>query len=113
MNRISLNNKILAILMLVIMLVGTVQPVFAVSSTGTGKWVAGQWDSRIFTTENKNNVGMLLRRLVNYNTGEKITVFCGEHFINSPTGTIESATHSVPSDPAVKRACKVAYFRVV
>ena len=40
MNRISLNNKILAILMLVIMLVGTIQPVFAVSSTGTGKWVA-------------------------------------------------------------------------
>ena len=105
-----INKKILAILMLMTMLVGTIQPVFAVSSTGTGKWVAGQWDSRIFTTENKNNVGMLLRRLVNYNTGEKITVFCGEHFINSPTGTIESVTHSVPSNPAVKRACKVAYF---
>ena len=80
MNRISLNNKILAILMLVIMLVGTIQPVFAVSSTGTGKWVAGQWDSRIFTTENKNNVGMLLRRLVNYTTGEKITTFCRRTF---------------------------------
>ena len=108
-----INKKILAILMLMIMLVGTIQPVFSVSSTGTGKWVAGQWDSRIFTTENKNNVGMLLRRLVNYNTGEKITVFCGEHFINSPTGTIESATHSVPSNPAVQRACKVADCRMV
>ena len=107
-----INKKILAILMLMIMLVGTVQPVFAVSSTGSGKWVAGQWDSRI-TTENKNNVGMLLRRLVNYNTGEKITVFCGEHFINSPTGTIETAKHSVPDTPTIKRACKVAYFRMV
>ena len=71
MNRISLNNKILAILMLVIMLVGTIQPVFAVSSTGAGKWVAGQWDSRIFTTENKNNVGMLLRRLCRITIQEK------------------------------------------
>ena len=84
-----------------------------VGSSGSGKWVAGQWDSRIFTTENKNNVGMLLRRLVNYNTGEKITVFCGEHFINSPTGTIETSEHSVLNTPTIKRACKVAYFRMV
>ena len=51
-----------------------------------------------------------MRRLVNYTTGERITTFCGEHFVNSPTGTIETGTHSVPTDPSVKKACKIAYF---
>ena len=30
--------------------------------------------------KNYNNVGMLLRRLVNYTTGEKITTFCRRTF---------------------------------
>ena len=83
-------KKTLAIIFVIITLFGTTQPIFAVSSSGSGKWVAGQWDSNIYTTDNNGSVGMLLRRLVNYTTGERITVFCAEHFINSPTGTIET-----------------------
>lgn len=103
-------KKIIACMFIAITIFSTAQPIFAVSSSGTGKWVSGQWDSNIFTTDNKTNVGILVRRLVNYTTGERITVFCGEHGINSPTGTIETAEHSVPTDPRVKEACKVAYF---
>ena len=40
------------------------QPIFAVSSSGTGKWVPGQYDSGMRTTDNKTSVGMLIRRLV-------------------------------------------------
>ena len=63
-------RKLLAIMYIIITLFSTVQPIFAVSSSGTGKWVAGQWDSQVYTTDNHSNVGMLLRRLVNYTTGE-------------------------------------------
>lgn len=106
----KINKKILAIVFLFLLIFQITQPIFAISSSGTGKWVAGQWDSQVFTTDNKTSVGMLLRRLVNYTTGERITTFCGEHFVNSPTGTIETGTHSVPTDPSVKKACKIAYF---
>ena len=106
----KINKKILTIVFLFLLIFQITQPIFAISSSGTGKWVAGQWDSQVFTTDNKTSVGMLLRRLVNYTTGERITTFCGEHFINSPTGTIETGTHSVPTDPSVKKACKIAYF---
>ncbi|MBR1985101.1 MAG: hypothetical protein IKA31_05095, partial [Clostridia bacterium] len=103
-------KKILSIICLIVTLFCNAQPIFAISSSGTAKWVAGQWDSEVFTTDNKTSVGMLMRRLVNYTTGDMYTTFCGEHFINSPTGTIETGSHSVPTDPLMKRACKVAYF---
>ena len=106
----NIKKKALAIMLLLATFFGVAQPIFAMSTSGTTKWVAGQWDSEVFTTDNKTSVGMLMRRLVNYTTGEKYTTFCGEHFINSPTGTIETGTHSVPTDPLMKRACKVAYF---
>ena len=106
----DLRKKFLAIIFLIVTIFSNVQPIFAISSSGSGKWVAGQWDSNVYTTDNKSDVGMLLRRLVNYETGERITTFCGEHFINSPTGTIETGEHSVPTDPIVRKACKVAYF---
>jgi len=85
LNKFNIRKKFIAIMFLLITLFGTAQPIFAISSSGTGKWVAGQWDSEVFTTDNKTSVGMLMRRLVNYTTGERITTFCGEHFINSPT----------------------------
>jgi len=78
-------KKILSIICLVVTIFCNIQPIFAISTSGTAKWVAGQWDSEVFTTDNKTSVGMLMRRLVNYTTGEKYTTFCGEHFINSPT----------------------------
>lgn len=106
----DIRKKLIAIIFLIITMFSNIQPIFALSSSGSGQWVAGQWDSQVYTTKENGNVGMLLRRLVNYKTGERITVFCGEHFVNSPTGTIETATHSVPTDSKVKEACKVAYF---
>ncbi len=106
----DIRKKLIAIIFLVITIFSNIQPIFALSSSGSGQWVAGQWDSQVYTTDGNGNVGMLLRRLVNYKTGERITVFCGEHFVNSTTGTIETATHSVPTDSKVKEACKVAYF---
>ena len=103
-------KKLMAILFITITLFSTAQPIFAVSSSGTGKWVSGQWDSGIYTTDNKGSAGILLRRLVNYTTGEKLTVFCAEHGVDSPTGTIETGEHSIPTDPKMREACKIAYF---
>ncbi len=106
----NFKKRFLAIICLVMTIFSNGYPIFAMSSSGTAKWVAGQWDSEVFTTDNQTSVGLLMRRLTNYTTGEQYTTFCGEHFINSPTGTIETGTHSVPTDPTMKRACKVAYF---
>lgn len=106
----KLKKKIIALICLVITMFSNVQPIFAMSNSGSEKWVAGQWDSEVFTTDNKTSVGMLMRRLTNYRTGEQYTTFCGEHFIDSPTGEIHTGTHSVPTDPLMKKACKVAYF---
>ena len=103
-------KKLMAILFITITLFSTAQPIFAVSSSGTGKWVSGQWDSGVYTTDNKGSAGILLRRLVNYTTGEKLTVFCAEHGVDSPTGTIETGEHSIPTDPKMRDACKIAYF---
>ena len=103
-------KKLMAILFITITLFSTAQLIFAVSSSGTGKWVSGQWDSGVYTTDNKGSAGILLRRLVNYTTGEKLTVFCAEHGVDSPTGTIETGEHSIPTDPKMREACKIAYF---
>ena len=103
-------KKVIALMFIAITLLSTAQPIFAVTDSGSGKWTAGQWDSNVYTTDNKSNLGMLMRRLVNTTTGEKITVFCAEHGVNSQTGTVETGTHNTPTDPKVKRACKVAFF---
>ena len=108
--KINKLKKLMAILFITITLFSTAQPIFAVSSSGTGKWVSGQWDSGIYTTDNKGSAGILLRRLVNYTTGEKLTVFCAEHGVDSSTGTIETGEHSIPTDPKMREACKIAYF---
>ena len=80
LNKFNIRKKFIAIMFLLITLFGTAQPIFAISSSGTGKWVAGQFDSEVFTTDNKTSVGMLMRRLVNYTTGERITTFCRRTF---------------------------------
>ena len=57
-------KKILAMILLIVTVFSVSQPIFAVSSSGTGKWVPGQYDSGMRTTDNKTSVGMLIRRLV-------------------------------------------------
>ena len=103
-------DKILAMILLMLTLFSIAQPIFAVSSSGTGKWVPGQYDSGIKTTDSKSNVGILIRRLINATTGERLTAFCAEHFVDSITGNVETAQHIKPTDPKMKEACKVAYF---
>ncbi len=55
-------------------------------------------------------MGILIRRLINLDTGEKFTVFCAEHFVDFETGAIENGGYYTPTDPTIKKACKIAYF---
>jgi len=110
LKQINKFKKVLAVMFVLITLFSTAQPIFAVSSSGTGKWVAGQWDSNVYTSDNHSSVGMLLRRLVNYTTKEQLTVFCCEHGVDCTTGEIHTATHNKPTDEKMKQACRVAYF---
>lgn len=104
-------KKILAVILLILTVFSITQPiVFAVSDSGSGRWVPGQYDSGMKTTDSKGSVGILIRRLINTTTKERLTVFCAEHFVDSTTGEIENATHIKPTDPKMKQACKVAYF---
>ncbi len=100
-------KKILAIIFIAMTVFSTAQPIFAVSSSGTGKWVAGQWGSEVFTTDTESPNGMLIRRLVNYTTGERLTVFCCEHGVDCVTGEIHTATHTVPTEAKMKELVKL------
>ena len=67
-------KRILAFILLLITMLSVAQPIFAAS--GTGKWVGGQYASYIRTEDNANSeFGILIRKLINYTTGEKRTVF--------------------------------------
>ncbi len=112
LKKLNIKKKLVAIMFLIITLFGTVQPIFAITfeTSGTTKWVAGQWDSEVFTTDNETSVGMLMRRLTNYKTAEQVTTFCAQHKVDSPTGEIHTGTHSVPTSTALKKACKIAYI---
>lgn len=81
----AINKKIVATLLIVFMLLSNISPIFAASGNGT--WVAGQWASYIYTTDNAGTqFGVLLRNMTNSNTGEKKTVFCSQHGVDIRTG---------------------------
>lgn len=102
-------NKILAVILLVLTLFSIVQPVFAVSGTET--WAGGQYASGMKTTDNQNGTtGVLIRRLINTATNERMTVFCAEHGVDFTTGTAYNGEYYTPTDATIKRACKIAYF---
>ena len=102
-------KKIISFLMLILMLFSVAQPVFAAS--GFGKWVGGQFASYIKTTDNANSqYGVLLRRLINYTTGEQRTVFCAEHGIDFDTGVVYSGEYYTPTNSTLRKACKIAYL---
>jgi len=102
-------QKILALILLMLSIISTMQPVFAVS--GTGKFVGGQYDSGMKTTDNQNtNKGVMIRRLINNTTGEKMTTFCAEYSVNFKTGVIYNGKYYTPTDNTIKKACKVGYF---
>lgn len=110
--KLCLNKRIIAIILLLITLFSNIQPVLAISGSGNENFVGGQFATFIRTTDNANSEnGMLARRLVRMNnTDEKFTVFCVEHGVNFDTGVISNGNYYVPTNPTIKKACKVAYF---
>ena len=104
-------KRILAVILLIITILSITQPIFAVSGSGTATWVGGQYYSGIRTTDHSaNSNGMLIRRLVNSETGEQITVFCSEHGVDFKPGVRVSGSYYIPTDPNMIRACKIAYL---
>lgn len=104
-----INKKIVATLLILFMLLSNISPIFAASGSGT--WVAGQWASYIYTTDNANSkFGVLLRNMTNVNTGEKKTVFCSQHGVDIKTGVKVTGNYYTPTSAIVKKACKIAYF---
>ena len=101
--------KIVATLLILFMLLSNVSPILAASGSGT--WVAGQWASYIYTTDNADTrFGVLLRNMTNVDTGEKKTVFCSQHGVDINTGVRVTGNYYTPTSPEMKKACKIAYF---
>ena len=102
-------KRILAFILLLITMLSVAQPIFAAS--GTGKWVGGQYASYIRTEDNANSeFGILIRKLINYTTGEKRTVFCAEHGVDFKTEVVYNGSYYTPIDSNVRKACKIAYL---
>lgn len=102
-------NKVLTVILLMLTIFSIIQPVFAVSGTGT--WAGGQYASGMKTTDNQNtSTGVLIRKLINTKTNEKMTVFCAEHGIDFKTGTAYNGEYYTPTNTTIKKACKIAYF---
>lgn len=103
------SKGIIAFFLLLLLILNTVQPVFAAS--GTGQFVGGQYDSKMKTTDNQDtDKGVMIRRLINYSTGEKMTTFCAEYSVNFKTGVIYNGEYYTPNDSTIKKACKIAYL---
>ena len=91
-------NKTLAIAMVLIIMLCNVKSVFAISGSGSGNWTGGQYDSYFKTTESiAYNRGILIRKLTNVDTGEKITVFCAEHTEDFVVGTVNNGNYYIYS----------------
>lgn len=100
---------IIAFFLLMLIILNAVQSVLAAS--GTGQFVGGQYDSKMKTTDNQNtDKGVMIRRLINYSTGEKMTTFCAEYSVNFKTGVIYNGEYYTPTDSTIKKACKIAYL---
>ena len=76
-NNLKAIQKIMAILIILLTLLSNCMPIFAAS--GTGSWVGGQYASGMITTDSSNSSGVIIRKLINNGTGEKLTDFCAEH----------------------------------
>lgn len=104
----KLSKKVIAIILLIITMMTSISPVFAVSGSDT--FIASQWATYCSTTESKSDWGILLRRLTNSSTGVSRTVFCSEYGKDIRTGVKETGNYYTPTSQNVKKACKVAYF---
>lgn len=107
--RIKISKKLLSLLMLIITLFGVVQPVIAAS--GSANFVAGQFASYYFTTDNSHTAyGIIIRKIYDRSTSEWKTVFCSEHGIDIATGEVHKGSYTTPTESALRYACKIAYF---
>ena len=108
------NNKIvlkIAIIVICFFMFINKESSYALSGSGSGTWTGGQYDSYMETTESiAYNRGILVRKLTNVDTGEKITVFCAEHTEDFVVGVTNDGIFYEPTDEKVKNACKIAYF---
>jgi len=103
------NKKIVSLMILVVILISAIQPVLAMS--GTADFVAGQFASYMFTTDNSNTkYGITVRRIFNRTTKEWKTVFCSQRGLDIATGDVNTGTYNTPTEESVKYACKIAYF---
>ena len=112
-SKINVRNisKLLVILFITILIYGAIQPVFAISGSGSGSWTGGQYDSKFRTTDSiAYDRGILIRKLTNVNTGEKIMVFCAEHNVDFQFGTVYNGNYYIAVDNNIKKACKIAYL---
>ena len=109
----KLNNKtlkkVVSVVMLLAILFNLIQPVLA--NSGSASFVAGQFASYYFTTDNKNtDYGIVMRKIYNRTTKEWKTVFCSQHGLDIATGEYHNGVYYIPTDETLKYACKIAYF---
>lgn len=104
-------KNMMIIFFVAILVFNNLTTVFGLSGSGNADWTGGQYDSKFITTESiKYNRGILVRKLTNLNSNEKITVFCAEHSEDFVVGTVNNGDYYTPKDKKTKKACKVAYF---
>ena len=102
-------KKLVSLLMVLMTLFGVIQPVLAVS--GSANFVAGQFASYYFTTDNAHtSYGIIIRRVYDRSLGEWKTVFCSEHGVDIATGEVHKGTYYDVTDEKLKYACKIVYF---
>ena len=107
--KIKILKKLISIIGIILMIIQYIQPV-TLAVSGNGNWIGGQFDSHIRTTDDTGEYGMLIRRITNKDTNEAYTVFCAENHVPFKTGVVVNGDYYTPTDPTLKRACKVAYF---
>jgi len=102
-------KKIMSVILLLMTIFSSIQPVLAVS--GSANFVAGQFASFYFTTDNAHtDYGIIIRRIYDRSIGEWKTVFCSEHGVDIATGEVHKGTYYDVTDEKLKYACKIAYF---
>lgn len=116
-------KKILAIMLLSITMITTIQPVVfganqTISGSGNDRFMARQYATRIRTTDEANNGtnGIVARRLImrnqgwNFGNGDGILVFCAQNGVHFATGENYEGNYYVPTTAELKQAARIAFI---
>ncbi len=114
-------KKVIAIIMLFIILLSNISTVFAanqtITGTGSETFMARQYASKIKTTVENDENGIIARRLIrrkgekwSFGDGDGILVFCAQQGVHYKTGTDYEGSYYPPTSDQLKRAAKIAYF---